>query len=143
MFAHASRGAIRASLCTQPCSVPWQCALAVRLGSSATYHTWHYDTRPSREVRWCPSSRPREDGPSPARRSSFARARTNSNSTLTRGGDATNPSPRHTQPRAHTLPLISNPQARDRKTISCLFVVRWTDTHSHQHLACDYWESTN
>ena len=54
----------------------------------------------------------------------------------------TGPEP-HTQPRAHTLPLISNPQARDRKTISCLFVVRWTDTHSHQHLACDYWESTN
>ena len=20
---------------------------------------------------------------------------------------------------------------------------RWADTHSHQHLACDYWESTN
>jgi len=49
----------------------------------------------------------------------------------------------HTQPRAHTLPLISNPQARDRKTISCLFVVRWTDTHSHQHPVCGYWESTN
>ena len=38
---------------------------------------------------WCPSSRPPKDGPSPARRRSCARARTNSNSTVTRGGDAT------------------------------------------------------
>ena len=78
---------------------------------------------------WCHSSRPRKDGPSrppPARRSSCARARTNSNSTLTRGGDAT----RAPHTITHTLPYV------------CL-LFRWTDTHSHQHLACGYWESTN
>ena len=60
---------------------------------------------------------------------------------LLHGAVRCNPSTTHT--RAHTLLLISNSHARDCKTISCLYVVRWTDTHSHQHPVCDYWESTN
>ena len=53
---------------------------------------------------WCPSSRPPRGGPSPARRRSCARARTNSNSTVTRGGDATR-APHTTNCARHT-PLI-------------------------------------
>ena len=48
------------------------------------------------------------------------------------------------QPRAHiAIDLKSTSEKSQTIFFVCLFVVRWTDTHSHQYLACGYWESTN
>ena len=48
----------------------------------------------------------------------------------------------HTQSRTHiAVDLISTRKRSQNQFI--LVVVRWTDTHSHQHPACGYWESTN